>query len=171
MSTTPLPLPRTLSASRAYSCAMSLLGADSGMSRFVHEYLRVRPGDKVLDLGCGPGRLYPHLPPVDYCGLDNNPGHLARSRALYPGARFEQHDLAADRPDFAPYGFDLIVAAGGDGTVNEVLNGIGEVPGGFARARLGVLPLGTVNVFARELRIPLRHRRLYSLLPTPYSLL
>ena len=53
-------------------------------------------------------------------------------------------------------GFDVVVAAGGDGTVNEVLNGIGEVPDGFARTRLGVLPLGTVNVFARELRIPPR---------------
>jgi YegS/Rv2252/BmrU family lipid kinase len=53
-------------------------------------------------------------------------------------------------------GFDLIVAAGGDGTVNEVLNGIGDAPDGFARTRLGVLPLGTVNVFARELKIPLR---------------
>ena len=52
-------------------------------------------------------------------------------------------------------GFELIVAAGGDGTVNEVLNGIGDAPDGFARARLGVLPLGTVNVFARELKIPL----------------
>ncbi len=53
-------------------------------------------------------------------------------------------------------GFDLIVAAGGDGTVNEVLNGIGDAPNGFANARLGVLPLGTVNVFARELKIPLK---------------
>ncbi len=51
-------------------------------------------------------------------------------------------------------GFEIIVAAGGDGTVNEVLNGIGEAPGGFERARLGVLPLGTVNVFARELALP-----------------
>ena len=53
-------------------------------------------------------------------------------------------------------GFDVIVAAGGDGTVNEVLNGIGDAPGGFERVRLGVLPLGTVNVFARELETPLR---------------
>ena len=53
-------------------------------------------------------------------------------------------------------GYDLVVAAGGDGTVNEVLNGIGDAPEGFARARLGMLPLGTVNVFARELKIPLR---------------
>jgi len=53
-------------------------------------------------------------------------------------------------------GFDIIAAAGGDGTVNEVLNGIGDEPDGFAKTRLGVLPLGTVNVFARELKIPLR---------------
>jgi YegS/Rv2252/BmrU family lipid kinase len=53
-------------------------------------------------------------------------------------------------------GFETIVAAGGDGTVNEVLNGIAVAPNGFERARLAVLPLGTVNVFALELGIPLR---------------
>ncbi len=53
-------------------------------------------------------------------------------------------------------GFQMVVAAGGDGTLNEVLNGIGDEPGGFDRICLGVLPLGTVNVFAKELRIPSR---------------
>lgn len=52
-------------------------------------------------------------------------------------------------------GFETIVAAGGDGTLNEALNGIGEADG-FERCRVGVLPLGTVNVFARELRIPIK---------------
>ena len=51
-------------------------------------------------------------------------------------------------------GFETIVAAGGDGTLNEVLNGIDDEPDGLARTRLGVLPLGTINVFARELRLP-----------------
>jgi YegS/Rv2252/BmrU family lipid kinase len=51
-------------------------------------------------------------------------------------------------------GFEVVVAAGGDGTLNEVLNGMGDVSDGFERARLGVLPLGTVNVFAREVAIP-----------------
>jgi diacylglycerol kinase (ATP) len=53
-------------------------------------------------------------------------------------------------------GFETVVAAGGDGTLNEVLNGIGDAPDGFQRARLGFLPLGTVNVFARELGISTR---------------
>lgn len=50
------------------------------------------------------------------------------------------------------------------GNPSEVLNGIGDAPDGFARARLGVLPLGTVNVFARELKIPLRVERAWEVL-------
>lgn len=53
-------------------------------------------------------------------------------------------------------GAGVVVAAGGDGTVNEVLNGIGDAPEGFERTCLGVLPLGTVNVFARELALPMK---------------
>src|SRR5215469_6987233 len=60
-------------------------------------------------------------------------------------------------------GFDVIAAAGGDGTVNEVLNGIGDAKA-FTKVRLGVLPLGTVNVFACELKIPLRIQHAWDVL-------
>jgi len=56
-------------------------------------------------------------------------------------------------------GFSHVVAAGGDGTLNEVLNGIGDVPDGFEKSALGLLPLGTVNVYARELGIPIQLER------------
>ena len=52
----------------------------------------------------------------------------------------------------AAKGFTTVVAAGGDGTINEVVNGIGE--SGIA---LGILPLGTMNVFATELALPSGH--------------
>jgi diacylglycerol kinase family enzyme len=61
-------------------------------------------------------------------------------------------------------GFQTIIAAGGDGTANEVLNGIADVPGGFRAVRLGILPLGTINVFARELGLPLHARRAWKVL-------
>ena len=58
----------------------------------------------------------------------------------HPDHATELASLAGDR---------LVVAAGGDGTVNEVLNGLS------LEATLGVLPLGTANVLARELGLPL----------------
>lgn len=51
-------------------------------------------------------------------------------------------------------GATTLVAAGGDGTVNEVLNGLASARDGLASTRLAVLPLGTVNVFAKELGLP-----------------
>ena len=61
-------------------------------------------------------------------------------------------------------GFTTIVAAGGDGTLNEVLNGLAEAPEGLAKARLGLLPLGTINVFARELKLPLDVRKAFAVI-------
>jgi YegS/Rv2252/BmrU family lipid kinase len=49
----------------------------------------------------------------------------------------------------AKEGFARIVAAGGDGTVSQVANGLTG-----SNATLGVLPMGTVNVFAMELGLP-----------------
>lgn len=81
--------------------------------------------------------------------LDDMSGRAAFKATAAPGdARRLAAEAVAD-------GFEVIAAAGGDGTVNEVLNGIGDAKG-FERTRFGVLPLGTVNVFARDLKIPLR---------------
>lgn len=51
-------------------------------------------------------------------------------------------------------GCDLMIAAGGDGTINEVANGMlhSQVP-------LAILPGGTANVLAREMGMPLRLER------------
>ncbi|MGG3737785.1 diacylglycerol kinase [Aeribacillus pallidus] len=47
--------------------------------------------------------------------------------------------------------YDIVIAAGGDGTINEVVNGLAEQD---YRPKLGVIPVGTTNDFARALHIP-----------------
>src|SRR5699024_8329118 len=48
-------------------------------------------------------------------------------------------------------GFDWVIAAGGDGTVQEVMNGIAEKE---YRPTVAIIPAGTTNDYARVLQIP-----------------
>lgn len=56
---------------------------------------------------------------------------------------------------------DVLVSMGGDGTLNETINGMAEKE---FRPKLGVIPLGTVNDFARALDIPLEAEEAITLL-------
>src|SRR5712671_4704835 len=72
---------------------------------------------------------------------------LARDCVVCATTRTGEAELMARRG--IEEGFEKIVAAGGDGTINEVVNGLAGTS-----AALGLLPIGTVNVFATELGLP-----------------
>ncbi|HEX8294778.1 MAG TPA: diacylglycerol kinase family protein [Chthoniobacteraceae bacterium] len=61
-------------------------------------------------------------------------------------------------------GFKNVVAAGGDGTINEVVNGLAG-----SEVTLGVLPVGTMNVFAAELGLPTKLRDAWQVIRTGTS--
>ena len=66
-----------------------------------------------------------------------------------PLTTFEAGEATAFAADAARRGVDVVAAAGGDGTLNEVVNGLDgyDVP-------LGIIPVGTANDFARQVGIP-----------------
>src|SRR6195952_4591315 len=64
------------------------------------------------------------------------------------GHRGHAHELGAQA---AAEGIDLVVAVGGDGTVNEVVNGILERGPSPESPMLAVVPGGSTNVFSRAL--------------------
>ena len=61
----------------------------------------------------------------------------------------EGKDCAARAADHVKQGAELIIAAGGDGTMSAVAGELAD-----SKARMGILPLGTLNHFARDLGIP-----------------
>src|SRR6184192_178864 len=74
---------------------------------------------------------------------------LARDCVVCATTRTGEAELMARRG--VEEGFEKIVAAGGDGTINEVVNGLAG-----ASVTLGLLPIGTMNVFATELGLPVQ---------------
>jgi YegS/Rv2252/BmrU family lipid kinase len=89
------------------------------------------------------GRLISKLEPAPRVLVTDGPGSARR--------------LASE---LARRGEPVIAAGGGDGTVNEVVAGLLDAAGeGFSVPELGLMPFGTMNVFALELGLPVRNIR------------
>ena len=95
-------------------------------------------------------------------GTDAAPGYLPemneRLRAAFGEIDIVMTVAAGDALNLArrsaEEGYERLFVAGGDGTLNEVLNGVASVRGALARTTFGVIPLGTGNDFAAALGLP-----------------
>ncbi|MCS6992281.1 MAG: diacylglycerol kinase family lipid kinase [Anaerolineales bacterium] len=91
---------------------------------------------------------------------------LQEERVPYHLARTERPWHAAELAEQAAReGYDVIVSASGDGTLNETLNGLMRArQAGFNHAALGVIAIGTGNDFAGGVGIPADFERSLSIL-------
>lgn len=82
---------------------------------FARDYMHVRPGDRVLDIGCAGADLLAHLPEeIEYVGFDESAAYVRAAEARF-GHRATVHCLRADRRTLdrlGPAPFDLVVAHG-----------------------------------------------------------
>lgn len=63
----------------------TIVGAPRCQHDFLSEYVHVKSGDRVLDIGCGTGASVPHLPhDIDLTGIDISPDYIETAKRRYP---------------------------------------------------------------------------------------
>lgn len=80
--------------------------------RYVAEYVQPQAGDRILDIGCGPGDILDHLPDVRYLGVDMNARYIAAARKRFGNLGEFRCESATETVLREPASFDLVMANG-----------------------------------------------------------
>jgi SAM-dependent methyltransferase len=101
-----------LSRPLVYEGFQRAIGARHFRKTLAREYFRPRPGDRVLDVGCGPAHMLEFLPDVDYVGVDLSPAYIEYAKRAFGGrGKFLVAD-ATSLEAHEPEPFDLVTAVG-----------------------------------------------------------
>lgn len=106
-------LTRLLGLPAAYRLFQRTLGADSVRKIYLSEYAKPLPGEKILDLGCGPADVLEHLPEGNYTGLDISPEYISAAKARFGSrGRFYCGDVGLAAIEDEQGAYDLVLAIG-----------------------------------------------------------
>jgi ubiquinone/menaquinone biosynthesis C-methylase UbiE len=72
-----------LASPTLYVALQRLMGTEKETRSFVETYIRPRPDDRVLDVGCGPAELLRYMPNVTYVGFDPNSAYIRTARRTF----------------------------------------------------------------------------------------
>jgi SAM-dependent methyltransferase len=103
-----------------YQLYQELGGFFGARVKAIRDYLPIRPGERVIDIGCGPGHIVRHLPNgIDYAGFDVDGPSIDYARKRFgKQGRFEQRLFDADAAtEFGPA--DVVM-------MNGVMHHIGD---------------------------------------------
>lgn len=103
-----------LSHPSVYDFTQSVLGAGRSRKKLVRDYIRAKPGDILLDIGCGTAELIPYLPAdIEYVGFDLSSQYIEAARRRYgTRARFKCMDIAQFNDTLIKDGADIVLAIG-----------------------------------------------------------
>ncbi len=100
-----------LASSRVYELLQWMMGSSKGRPIFAHKYVAAKPGDRILDVGCGPASLLEYLPDVTYLGFDMSADYIAYARNRYASRgrfyceRVSRESVQNEEP------FDIVIAS------------------------------------------------------------
>src|SRR5579871_2599938 len=69
-----------------YQLFFNVIGAPERSRILVRDYIRPRPGDRILEIGCGPGTIVPYLPDSEYVGFDLSEEYIEQARKKFSDA-------------------------------------------------------------------------------------
>jgi SAM-dependent methyltransferase len=94
-----------------YRLVQGSVGVDARRA-YIDEYVRPKAGERVLDIGCGPGDMVRHLPEVEYVGFDANSLCIRAARRRHGGRGTFVHQGVGSGSVFQQGGFDVALATG-----------------------------------------------------------
>jgi SAM-dependent methyltransferase len=96
-----------------YNAFQAAVGATALRRKLIENHVRAKPGDKVIDIGCGSAPALQWLPEVEYIGLDINPDCIAFARRTYGSkGTFVVGDARSLRADSRFQNADIVMALG-----------------------------------------------------------
>lgn len=103
---------RILGIPMVYSLFRKFVGRDSVRRSYAEEYIRARPGQRVLDIGCGPGDMLNYLPKVEYVGFDMDRGYIEAARQRFGTRGTFFCEPVNEGVNVQPTSFDIVIAHG-----------------------------------------------------------
>ena len=94
---------------QVYQLFWNVIGGPRRSRILVEEYIRPRKGDRILEIGCGPGTIVPYLPQSEYVGFDASAEYVEQARKKFPQAKFMCERVSQYSLSQTSY-FDVVLA-------------------------------------------------------------
>jgi len=102
-----------LSLPAGYRLFQRMVGGESAWKTYLAEYVKPAPGEKILDIGCGPADVLDCLPAVNYTGLDISPEYICAAKERFGSrGRFCCGDVGLAAIEGEQGSFDLVLSIG-----------------------------------------------------------